>query len=83
MQSRLFPATSRNAGLLVCGKDVIAGAQWGALPNALVQIEDGSGLVGELRIAWEDPAAMWPGAKGIAAEPAPPCGAAALCHQVL
>jgi hypothetical protein len=26
---------------------------------------------------------MLPGAKGIAAEPAPPCGAADLCHQAL
>src|SRR5262249_7232728 len=31
----------------------------------------------------EDPASMLPGTKGIAAEPAPQCGAAHLCHQAL
>jgi len=83
MQSRLFPATSLNTGLFVCGNDIVVGAQRGALPNALVKMENGSGLVGELRIAREDPASMLPGAKGIAAEPAPQCGAADLCHQPL
>jgi hypothetical protein len=80
MQSGLFPATSLNAGF-VCGNDLVVGAQWGALPNALVKIEDGSGFVSELRIAREDPVSMLPGAKGIAAEPASQCGAADLCHR--
>jgi len=83
MQSRMFPATSLNAGLFVCGNDVVIVAQWDALPNALVKVEDGSGFVGELRIAREDPASMLPGAKGIGAEPAPQRGAADLCHQAL
>ena len=83
MQSRLFPSTSLNTGLFVCGNDVVVGAQWDALPNALVKIEDGSGFVGKLRIARKDPAAMLPRAKGIAAEPAPQGGAADLCDQIL
>jgi len=83
MQSRLFPATSLNAGLFVCGDNVVVGAQWDALPDALIKIEDGSGFVGELGIAREDPASMLPGAKGIAAQPAPQCGAADVCHQAL
>ena len=83
MQSRLFPPTSLNAGLFVCGNDVVVGTQWSALPNALVKIEDGAGLVGKLGIAREDPTAMLPGAKSITAEPAPQCGAADLCDQTL
>src|SRR5262245_60846945 len=70
-QRRLFPAAGLNTRLFVCGDDVIIGAQRSALPDAFVKIEDGSGLVGKVRIAGKDPAPMLPGAKGIAAEPAP------------
>jgi len=82
-QSWLFAATSLNAGLFVRGDDVVVRAQWGALPNALIKIEDGSGFVGEPRIAGEDPASMLPGAKGIAAEPTPQSSAADLRDQAL
>jgi len=67
----------------VCGNDIVIGAQWSALPNALVKIEDGAGFDGELGIAREDPASMLPGTQGIAAEPTPQCGAAHLCHRAL
>jgi hypothetical protein len=72
-----------NAGLLVCGNDVVIGAQWSALPDAFVKIKDGSGFVGKVRIAREDPASMLPGPKGITAEPAPQSGTADLSDQAL
>ena len=72
-----------NTGLFVCADDVIIGTQWNALPDALVKIEDGSGFAGEVRIAGEDPASMFPRDKGIAAEPAPQSSAADLSDQAL
>ena len=67
-----------NTGLFVCADDVIIGTQCNALPDALVKIENGSGFAGKVRIAGEDPASMFPGAKGIPAEPAPQGSAADL-----
>ena len=52
-----------NAGLFVCGDDVIIGTQWSALPDAFVKIQDGSGFVGKVGIAREDPASMLPRAQ--------------------
>jgi hypothetical protein len=80
---RLLPAAGLNTRLLICGDDVIVGSQWSALPDAFVKIEDGSGFVGKVRIAREDPASVFPGTKGIAAEPAPQSGAADLGDQPL
>ena len=82
-QRRLFTTARLHAGLFVGGDDVVIGAQWGALPDAFVKIKDGSGLVGKVRIAREDPASMLPGPKGITAEPAPQSGTADLCDQAL
>lgn len=77
-QRRLFSAAGLNTGLFVWGDDVFIGTQWSALPDTLVKIEDGSGFCGKVRIAGKDPASMFPGAKGIAAEPAPQSSAADL-----
>ena len=72
-----------NTGFFVCADDIIIGTQGNALPEALVKIEDGPGFAGKGRIAREDPASMFPGAKGIAAESAPQSGATDLSHQAL
>jgi len=56
-----------NTGFFVCADDVIIGTKGNALPETLVKIEDGPGFAGKGRIAREDPASMFPGAKGIAA----------------
>ena len=72
-----------NTGLFVCADDVIIGTQWNGLPDALVKIEDGPGFGGKVRIAGEDAASMFPGDKGIAAEPAPQSSAADLSYQAL
>ncbi len=82
-QSRLLPASGLNAGLFVRRDDKVMSAQWSALPNAVVEIEDGAGFGRKVGIAREDPASMLPGAEGIAAEPAPQGGAADLGDETL
>ena len=82
-QRRLFSAAGLNTGLFVCADDVIIGTQWSALPDTLVKIEDESGFCGKVRIAGKDPASMFPGAKSIAAEPAPQSSTADLSDQAL
>jgi len=82
-QRRLFSAAGLYTGLFVCADNVIIGTQWSALPDTLVKIEDGSGFCGKVRIAGKDPASMFPGPKGIAAEPAPQSSAADLSDQAL
>ena len=82
-QRRLFSVAGLNTGLFVCADDVIIGTQWSALPDTLVKIEDGSGFCGKVRITGKDPASMFPGTKGIAAEPAPQSSTADLSDQAL
>jgi hypothetical protein len=60
-----------NAGLFVGGDDELIGSQGLAGPVAGIQIKDAAGLGGELRVAWEDPAAVIPGPNGILMKPAP------------
>jgi len=79
----LFPTAGLNTRLFVCGDEIIFDAQWSALPDAFVKIEDRAGFVAKVRIAGEDPASMFPGAKGIAAEPASQSSATYLSHQAL
>jgi hypothetical protein len=74
----MFAPSGLDAGLLVGAEHVITWPQRGATPPALVEIENAAGLAGELRIAWEDPGAMPPGAQRVLAEPAPESGAADL-----
>jgi hypothetical protein len=82
-QRRLFSTAGLNTGLFVCAEDVIICTQWSALPDTLVKIEDRSGFCGKVWIAWKDPTSMFPGAKGIAAEPAPQSSTADLSDQAL
>src|SRR5713226_2754008 len=79
----LFPTSSLNAGLFICGDNEVIRAQGSALPNALIEIEKQTGLGRKMRIARKNPTAMLPGTKGIAAEPAPQRGAADLRDQAL
>jgi len=61
-----------NTGLFLCEDDVVdRNPVERAIPGALVKIEDESGFASKVRIAREDPASMFPGAKGVAVEPAP------------
>lgn len=82
-QCWLFAASGLNAGLFVGGNDVVMRVQRNAFPNAFVKVEDGTGFLGEVGIAREDPASMLPRPERIAAEPAPQCRAADLSDQAL
>jgi len=74
----MFPPSCLDAGLLVGAEHVITRPQCCAAPAALVEIENTAGLAGKIRIAWEDPCAMPPGAQRVLAEPALERGAADL-----
>jgi hypothetical protein len=63
--------------------DVVGSDQRSAFADAFVQSEDRTGFVGKVGIVREDPASMLPRANGIAAEPAPPGGAANLGNPAL
>ncbi len=60
-----------DAGLLVGADDEVVAFQALSLPFPRVEVEDVSGLGGEVRIAREDPRAVLPGADGIFGEPSP------------
>ena len=82
-QGWLFPASSLDAGLFVRRDHEIIRVQGSALPNVFIEIENQTGLDSKMRIAREDPTAMLPGTKSIAAEPAPQRCAADLSYQAL
>jgi len=63
-----------NAGLFIRREDELAGAEFAALPEALVQIQNASGLGLELWVSREDPAAVLPRADGILVQPSPDGG---------
>jgi len=65
-----------DAGLLVRAEHEVVGAQGLASPASFVQVEDASGLFGEVRSAWKNPAAISPRSQSILAEPAPDRGLA-------
>ena len=72
-----MPAGARlNAGFPVGGDDEVVVSQGGALPRAVVEVQDPAGLVGEVGVAGEDPAAVLPRADGVLVEPAPDAGVA-------
>src|SRR5207244_7777031 len=58
-------------GLLVGAEHVLVRAERLALKDPLVEIEHDAGLLGEARVAREDPAAVTPGSDRVFIEPAP------------
>jgi hypothetical protein len=82
-QRRLFSASSLNAGLLVGRDHEVISAQWHALPNAFVEIEDETGVGRKVGITREDPASMLPWAESVGAEPTPQGGAADFRDEAL
>src|SRR5947207_7071010 len=65
----------------ICREDELVGAEFTALPDALVQIQNASGLGFEIRISWEDPAAVLPRTDGVLAQPSPDGGVTDGCRQ--
>lgn len=74
----MFAPSGLDAGFLINAEHVITRLQRGPAPAALVEIQNAAGLACKVRIAWEDPCAMAPGAQRILVEPAPESGAADL-----
>ena len=70
-QSRLFSASGLDAGFFVRRDNKVIRAQRSTLPNAFVQIQDGTGFGSKVGIARKDPASVLPRTERIAAEPAP------------
>ena len=82
-QGRLFSATSLNTGLLVRRDHEVSSGQWGAFPNALVEVEYGTGFGSKVGITRKDPASMLPRAESVGAEPTPQGGAADFGDEAL
>ena len=80
---RLFSAASLNPGLLVGRDHEVIRAQRRALPNALIEVEDGTGIGRKVGITREDPASMLPWAESVCAEPSPQRGAADFRDEAL
>lgn len=59
---------SLDAGFLVDRQDELIILQRPSLPDSFVQIQDTSRLLGEIRVAWENPAAVLPRADRILVE---------------
>src|SRR5712692_1938276 len=70
-----------NARFLIGGNHEIVGRQGLRLPDALVQIEDATGLGRKLGIARKDPAAVEPRPNRVVVQPAPDGAAADGRHQ--
>ena len=67
---------SLNAGLLVGRNNEVILLQGGALPGAVIEVEETTSLEGEVGVAGGDPAAVLPRADGVLVEPAPDGGVA-------
>jgi hypothetical protein len=72
-----------NTRLLVRRDHEVISTQWSALPNALVEIEEGTSFGGKVRVAREDPTSMLPRAESVGAEPTPQGGAADFRDEAL
>ena len=79
----MLAATGLNTAFFVCRDDKLARLEGASLPDAIIQVEDASGLGCEIGIAWEDPTAMSPRTESIGAEPAPQSRPADLRYQAL
>ena len=78
---RMAAAPRLNARLLIGGDHEVVRGQGLLLPNALVEIENPTGLGRKLRIARKDPAAVEPRANRVVVQPAPDRAAADRRHQ--
>ena len=79
----MFPVSGLNTRFLVSRDHEVISAQRRALPHALIEIEDGTGLGRKVGIAREDSASMLPRAESVGAEPTPQRGAADFGDQTL
>ncbi len=76
-------ATGLDAGLLVGAEDVVLGAQGLALPPACIEVQNRSGLLGEVGITRKDPVLVLPRFDGIGIQHPPHGAATDRCAQRL
>ena len=69
--SGVLPAPGLDAGFFVCRNHELIVFQSISFPCAGIQVEDPASFVGEMGIAWEDPATVVPGSNRILIEPPP------------
>jgi hypothetical protein len=62
-------------------EDELVGAEFTALPDALVQIQNSSGLRFEMRVTRKNPAAVLPRTDGVLVQPSPDGGVTEGCRQ--
>src|SRR6516225_326718 len=82
-QGWLFAAAGLNAGLFIRRDDEVVSSQGISVPNALVKVEDDTGLSSKVWIAGENPTAVLPRAKRVAGEPPPQRSTTDRCHETL
>lgn len=70
----MFPTPGLNAGLFVGRHHAIGIAEGASLPDAFIEIQDGAGLLGKLRISGEDPTSVKPRSNRILRQPSPDGG---------
>ena len=70
-RSGMDAASRLNAGLFVGGDHELVRLQGLATPGTGIQVEEATGLGGELRVARKDPTTVRPGSNGILMKPAP------------
>jgi len=73
-QGRMSSLPSLDAGFLIRADDEFVLSERAISPTSLVEIQDGAGFGGEVRVARENPTPMLPGADGVFTEPAPDGG---------
>jgi len=73
-QGRMASLPSLDAGFLIRADHEFVLSERAISPTSLVEIQDGAGFGGEVRVARENPTPMLPGADGVFTEPAPDGG---------
>src|SRR5215469_4798499 len=63
--SRVLAPSGLNAGFLVCRDHELIILQRVVFPRAGIQVENATGFVGKMGIAWEDPTPVVPGANSV------------------
>jgi hypothetical protein len=78
---RVFAPPGLHAGFLVRRDHELVILQRTAFPGTAVKIENATGFIRKVGIAWEDPTAVVPGANGVLMQPAPQRAAADGSYQ--
>ena len=70
-EARMFPPPGLDAGFFVGRHHAVVIAEGASLPDACIEIQDGAGLLGKLRISGENPTSVKPRPNRILRQPSP------------